>query len=224
MTAPGASGPEAVEPGIGRDRPIVVPVHYDFASSLCYVAHRAMARVAPRLAFAPDDPGRPAIELRWTPIDLAALLNWRRGGVVPDDRRANVLRVARELRVPVQVPPRWLDSRRAMAAALALEGKAAEPAWRERVLTAIFEEGRDCGEPDELERWARDLGLAFDDAMLERGLDELERRTRAAAEAMVTGVPTFMLAEWPMGGIQDDDTMVSLIHRFARRARARGTL
>jgi hypothetical protein len=38
---------------------------------------------------------------------------------------------------------------------------------------------------------------------------------------MVTGVPTFMLAEWPMGGIQDDDTMVSLIGRFAKRARER---
>ena len=210
-------------------RPIVVPVHYDFASSLCYVAHRVMGRIAHRFAFSPSDPERPPIELRWSPVDLAGLLNWRRGGLVPEERRANVLRVARELGVSVRVPPRWLDSRRAMAAAIALETQDGEregagAAWRERVLTAIFEEGRDCGLPEEVLRWARDLGLAFDEATLARGEDELEQRTRSAAEAMVSGVPSFMLGEWPMGGIQDDETMVSLIHRFARRARARGAL
>ena len=65
-------------------------------------------------------------------------------------------------------------------------------------------------------------GLSFAPDALERGLCELENRTREAAEAMVTGVPTFMLSNWPMGGIQDDDTMVSLIRRFANRARQRG--
>jgi len=193
--------------------PILVPVHYDYASSLCYVAHRVMQRLAGRFE---------GVEFRWTPIDLAALLNWNRGGLVPDDRRANVERVAGELRVPVRMPPTWLDSRRAMAVALALESRDAQTAWHERVYTAIFEEGRDCGAPGELEAWCRDLGLRLVEADLEGGLDELERRTREAADAMVTGVPTFMLAEWPMGGIQDDDTMVSLIGRFARRARERG--
>ena len=195
------------------DHRIVVPVHYDFASSLCYVARRVMERIADRFD---------AIDFRWTPLDLAALLNWNRGGVVPDDRRANVERVARELSVPVRMPPVWLDSRRAMAVAVLLEGQPSETAWHERVYTAIFEEGRDCGQPGEMERWTRDLGLDFDEPEIERGLDELEARTRAAAEAMVTGVPTFMLSEWPMGGIQDDDTMVTLINRFARRARERG--
>lgn len=90
------------------------------------------------------------------------------------------------------------------------------------VYTAIFEEGRSCDDPAEVDRWARDLGLDLDEEAIDRGLAELERRTRRAAEAMVTGVPTFMLAAWPMGGIQDDDTMVSLICRFARRARERG--
>ena len=78
-------------------------------------------------------------------------------------------------------------------------------------------------DPGEVESWGHDLGLDFEVDAIERGLAELERRTRKAADAMVTGVPTFMLADWPMGGIQDDDTMVTLICRFARRARERGT-
>jgi predicted DsbA family dithiol-disulfide isomerase len=208
--------------------PIHISIHYDFASSLCYVAHRVMERIASRFEANPRDE-HPPIAFHWTPIDLAALLNWNRGALVPEDRRANAVRVAQELAVPVRVPNVWLDSRGAMAAALAidldlnLDGELAQASWRERVYSAIFEEGRACDEEGELERWARDLGLCFDESALERGRSELERRTRSAAEAMVTGVPTFMLADWPMGGIQDDDTMVSLITRFAKRARERGT-
>ena len=211
---------------MSADIPIQIPIHYDFASSLCYVTHRVMERIAARFESACDDPAQPRVVFRWTPIDLAALLNWKRGGVVPDDRMSNVRRVARELDVPVRIPTTWLDSRPAMAAAMALEERGdakAEAAWRERVYTAIFEEGRSCNDENELSSWARDLGLSFETNAIERGLLELERRTRTAAEAMVTGVPTFMLGEWPMGGIQDDDTMLKLVCRFARRARERGT-
>ena len=181
-----------------------------------------MERIAHRFEPTTEDGSQPPIAFHWTPIDLAALLNWNRGGLVPDDRLANVERVARELDVAVRIPRVWLDSRRVMAAALTLGEGDAEASWRERVYTAIFEEGRACDDEGEMERWARDLGLCFEPDALEWGLGELERRTRKAAEAMVTGVPTFMLADWPMGGIQDDDTMVSLICRFAKRARQRG--
>jgi len=197
---------------------LTVPVHYDFASSLCYVTHRVMERIAPRFV---GDESTPHVCFEWTPLDLAGLLNWKRGADVDPTRRANVLRVVRELAVPTRIPPVWLDSRRVMSIALALAQGDREAAWRERVFTAIFEEGRSCDEPGEVERWTRDLGLVVTDAEVLAGHAELERRTRAAAEAMVTGVPTFMLAEWPMGGIQDDDTMVSLINRFARRRRER---
>jgi len=179
-----------------------------------------MLRIASRFD---GDADTPRVEFTWTPIDLAGLLNWKRGGVVDPSRLANVERVVRELAVPTRIPRAWLDSRRVMAAALCLDDPLREAAWRERVFTGIFEEGRACDDPGELERFAADLDLRFTEADLERGLAELERRTRAAAEAMVTGVPTFMLAEWPMGGIQDDETMVSLINRFARRRRERET-
>jgi predicted DsbA family dithiol-disulfide isomerase len=225
MSDDSASAPALHPDGARADTPIHVPIHYDFASSLCYVAHRAMERSLHRFDPAADEPGHPPIEFHWTPIDLAGLVNWRRGATLPEDRLANAERVARELSIAVRIPRVWLDSRRVSAAALALasRGPEVEAAWRERVYTAIFEEGRSCDDPGELESWARDLGIRFGDDELERGEAELERRTREAADAMVTGVPTFMLGSWPMGGIQDDDTMVTLICRYARRARERGT-
>lgn len=205
------------------DVPIVVKLHYDFASTLCYVTHRVMERIVHRFEASPEDSARPPVVFEWSPLDLAALLNWHRGGEVPDDRLENALRVSRELDVAVRMPRTWLDSRRAMATALCLADRDREAAWRERVYTAIFEEGRSCDDPAETDAWARDLSIDLEEEALDRGLAELERRTREAADAMVTGVPTFMLADWPMGGIQDDETMVTLICRFARRARERGT-
>ena len=35
----------------------------------------------------------------------------------------------------------------------------------------------------------------------------------------MTGVPTFMLDEWPFGGIQEDRTMRALFARYARKKR-----
>ena len=58
-------------------------------------------------------------------------------------RRDNALRVARELGVEVRMPTRWMDSRRrASAVALALSGTPRETAWRERILSGVYEEGR----------------------------------------------------------------------------------
>jgi predicted DsbA family dithiol-disulfide isomerase len=213
----GTGGCLRAEP-VSTLEPLKIPIHYDFASSLCYVTHRVIERVTPRFRGCDDTP---PVEFTWSPLDLAGLLNWKRGATVDASRMTNVERVVRELEVPTRVPETWLDSRKAMAAAISLSDPAREAAWRERVFTAIFEEGRSCDAAGEVESWGADLGLEFSDAALETGLEELERRTRAAADLMVTGVPTFMLAEWPMGGIQDDETMVSLIKRFARRRRER---
>ena len=63
--------------------PLRVPVYYDFASTLCYVAWRVMARMA-------DDLTEIGIELVWRPIDLARLTGWERGAVVEStDGRAS---------------------------------------------------------------------------------------------------------------------------------------
>ena len=190
--------------------PLHIRVDYDFASSLCYVAHRTMQRLAPEL----EDIG---VVLDWSPIDLTLMTRWERGAEVDEDRRANVMRVSRELDVPLRMPRVWLDSRRAHAIGLSLPAEK-ETSWREAVWTSVFESGTWL-QDETLDALARDLGLGLDEAAVARGAEELVNRTRSAHGEEVTGVPTFMLGPWPFGGIQNDDTMLSILGRFAERQR-----
>jgi len=188
-----------------------VAVHYDFASTLCYVAHRVMERMAPDLAAF-------EIDLVWSPLDLTELSHWRRGARLDGEGRDNALRVARELGVSVRIPAAWPDSRRALGVSLALAGDPPrEVAWRERVWSALHEEGRVLDAPGELESLAADLGLDLAALAPERRLEELSVRTELAREAGVFAIPAFMLGGWPIAGIQTDDTMRSLLGRWAAR-------
>lgn len=189
--------------------PLILPVYYDFASTLCYVAHRVMQRLEPQL-------GELDIALEWRPLDLSLLTGWRRGAAFDAERRQNARQIAAELGVEVRMPTRWLDSRAAHAVALALIDTNKEPTWRERVWSAVFEEGRDIGEAGEVERIATDIGLTVTVVDLDRP-DRLDADTHAARAIGVTGVPTFLLGEWPMGGIQDDQTMLGVLRRFRAR-------
>jgi predicted DsbA family dithiol-disulfide isomerase len=194
--------------------PLRVRVHYDFASTLCYVAHRVVGR----LAGAIDALG---IELAWTPLELSRLVGGFRPGLEIDElRRGNAARVAGELGVPVRVPRIWPDVRMLGAAALLAEACGRGASWRERAFTAVFEEGLAAADVDTALRLARDVSLALEPAALGDAQAELERRTEAAREELVTGVPTFMLGRWPFGGIQSDDTMLRVLERFAQRGRS----
>lgn len=186
---------------------LTIPAYYDFASTIAYVAHRVMARVEAELAAR-------AIRLEWRPIDLAAITAWPRGVPLPAAARANAARVGRELAVAVRVPPRWLDSRAAHAVALSLRASPREPTWRERVWTAVFEEGRALDDAT-----VRALAADLDLPVGEFDLDAVATATREAHDLGVSGVPTFLLDRWPMGGIQEPATMLALLDRFARRQR-----
>lgn len=187
-----------------------LPVYYDFASTICYVAHRVLGRLSARI----DEIG---VDLEWRPIDLTAVTGWRRGARVAGAGRERALRIARELEVPVRMPGFWIDSRPASCRALALHGAPVKAAvWRERVWTAVYEEGRDVGAPGEIERLWFDLGL---DAQETTSYGEIERATLDARKAGVQGVPTFLVDTWPMGGIQDDFAMIAFFERFARKRR-----
>ena len=196
---------------VGAPAPLRVRLDYDFASSLCYVAHRAMQRLAPELA-------ELGVELDWSPIDLTLISGWQRGAELDAERRANLTRVSSELRVPLLIPRVWIDSRRAHAMALCL-ADAHEETWREVVWSSIYEAGR-WPTDETLGDLARELGLELDPARVARAADELVARTRRAHAQEVTGVPNFMLGSWPFGGIQTDETMLSILGRFAARRRA----
>ncbi|MCP4005938.1 MAG: hypothetical protein GY725_17245 [bacterium] len=128
---------------------LCVPVYFDFASSICFIAHTVMERMKPDLA-------QLEIELKWLPVDLTRFSSWKRGARSKGVGSENVRRVSRDLTV---------------------------------------------------------LG---DDSWLL----ELQEQTERCVEAEVTGVPTFMLDGWPIGGIQTDDTMRDLLGRFAAKMQA----
>ena len=191
-------------------QPIVVPVYYDFASTICYVAHRVMERV---------DLAEIGVELVWEPLDLGFMMGWKEGSPIEGPGRENGLRVAHELQVDLHMPARWLDSKPGLAVALSLRGTPQEAAWRERVWSAAYEELRDPGDPEELARLCRDLDVDASPARDEALLERLAERTRSAADDAVTGLPSFMLAGLPIGGIQEPSTMQRMLGRYAERQR-----
>jgi predicted DsbA family dithiol-disulfide isomerase len=203
---------------MSANAPLHVTLHYDFASSLCYVAHRVLGRLQGFL-------DEIEMEIEWTPVDLARLMRWQRGHTIDPGRVEHIRQIAGTLHVPLHMPRVWLDSRRVGAAAIVLadrdrlEATRREASWRERVFTRIFEEGRACDTPGELERMAVELGIELDASIIDTALAQLDAQTIAASKRMVTGVPTFMLGPWPFAGIQDDHTMRSILGRWAHQQR-----
>ena len=186
-----------------------IPVHNDLSSTICFVAHRVLQAMQLDL----DAMG---VALEWRPIDVSSIAGWRRGMRVDGPRRENALRVAAELGVEVLMPGIWLDSRPAHLVSLSLIRSAKEPAWRERVWSAVFEEARDIGAPGEVERLAADIGLEPRDLPDLENFSRLEAATEAARETEVIGVPTFHVG-FPLGGIQDPATMKLLFQRWVDR-------
>jgi 2-hydroxychromene-2-carboxylate isomerase len=194
-------------------KPLRARLYYDFASTLCYVAHRVFGELEPEL----DALG---ITLDWVPLDLSELLGWRRGVEVDEIRLANAERVAEEFGVDVRPLPVWPDSRDALAAAIVLGDGPRAAAFRERVFTAVFEERRTLDAPSTVAALARDLGLDFEPAALERARDALERGARQAESEGVMGLPTLMLDAFPFPGIQSRHTTLLVLERWARKERA----
>ncbi len=193
-----------------------VPVHFDFASSICYVAYRATQRLEKHLR-------ELEIALHWTPVDLTQITAVRRGATMKADAQANARRVAEELAVEVQLPESWIDSRMANATAIALEGSGNEAALLEKVFASHFEGGAALEDGEALAGLLAELGASLSPEQLDEALEELSQRTRQAQVDLVTGVPTFMLGSWAFGGIQSDETMRLVFERYASRAR-RGLL
>jgi predicted DsbA family dithiol-disulfide isomerase len=193
---------------------VSVPVLYDFASTLCYVAHRVLERMAAELAAL-------AVAPAWTPIDAARLLGWRRGAPISEPRRRNPARVARELGVPVRVPERWRDVRPLLAGARLAEDAGHGAAYRARAWRALYG-AAEAPEPsrDLAFALARDVGLAVDEAVLADAALRVEAATEAARRGEVAGVPAFVLGTWPMTGIQEPATLRAVLGRFAAQRRA----
>ncbi len=193
---------------------VIVPIYYDYASSLCYVAKRVMAQLN----------GQLEIELLWKGVQISRRhQGWKNGEMIGDEAKGKIFRVARETGVPLRVPERWLDSASALAGAefAREQGKFAE--YHDAIFAAVFAEGKDIGDLQTLLGLAERIRLPV--AELEQALKTgafTERVKENEAEATTLGIvgyPTFMLGAFPLIGIQPAETMRLLIRRYIDQAR-----
>src|SRR5688572_19425674 len=180
---------------------VTVRVYYDFASTLCYVAHRVLSRVE-------DDVAALGVVLEWRPIDLTMAAPWDRGDSFRPDVRAAVRNTGLTLGIDVEMPDPWLDSRPAAHVALCTQNPEDEARWRHAVFDTFFEKRTFELTPD-LVRLARNLGIETIPNEVQ-GFGRVEECTQEAIAFGLTGVPTFLLDNWMFGGVYDDDLMVSI--------------
>jgi predicted DsbA family dithiol-disulfide isomerase len=188
---------------------VIVPVYYDYASSLCYVAKKVMEQLRDTLN----------VELLWKGVQISRRhQGWKNGEMLGDEARGKIFRVARETGVALRVPERWVDSSYALEGAeFACQcGKFA--VYHDRIFAALFEEGRDIGDLSTLLEVAESIGLAaneLEQALKTGALTPQVKATEAEAATFgVVGYPTFMLGEFPLIGIQPAETMRLLIQRY----------
>ncbi len=195
---------------------VVVPVYFDYASSLCYIAWRITLQLEAELD----------VVTRWRPVQIAAQYpQWRKGGLIGDDTRAKIERVAHETGIAVRIPERWLDSCAALEGAVFAEEHGPAVPYHAAVFAAAYERGEDIGDRMVLVRAATDAGLPvgrFRESLATRRAAPRLAAIRAEAQQLgVVGYPTFFLGDFPLTGIQPYETMKWLIARHLERTRAR---
>jgi predicted DsbA family dithiol-disulfide isomerase len=193
---------------------VIVPIYYDYASSLCYVAKKVMEQLD----------GQLEIELLWKGVQIARRhQGWKNGEMIGDEAKGKIFRVARETGVTLRVPERWLDSAYALEGAefAREQGKFAE--YHDAVFAAVCEEGKDISDFRTLLSLAERIGLPvaeFEQVLKTRVFTERIKENEAEATTFgIVGYPTFMLGAFPLIGIQPAETMRLLIQRYVDKAR-----
>jgi len=196
---------------------VVIPIFFDYASTLCYVAWRIVRELEPELGF----------EALWKGVPIRL----RDGGAGPGRalgaiERMKVMTVIAETGVQVAPPEHWIDSDAALIGSeLAREANAnAFAAYHEGVFRAAFEDRRDIAGLCALTEIAAAAGLepdGFREGIVNRRTaDRIAGNKREADRFCALGYPTFILGDFPLIGIQPKDTMRLLLRRFMeQRAR-----
>ena len=98
----------------------------------------------------------------------------------------------------------------------AIEAGVAEP-FEDRVFRAYFTEGLNIGKRDLLLDLGAEVGL--DRAALGEALDagkyamRIKNNAMSASQKGISGVPTFLIGEWPLVGAQSEDVMRRVLQR-----------
>jgi predicted DsbA family dithiol-disulfide isomerase len=194
---------------------IIVPIYFDYASSLCYVAKKVMEQLHDQLA----------IEILWKGVQISRRhQGWKNGEMIGDEAKAKIFRVARETGVTLRVPDHWLDSSYALEGAVFAREHGKFNEYHDLLFAAAFEEGADIGDLPTLLDLAASIGLPraeLENTLKNGGLTDTVKETEAEATTFgVVGYPTFMLGEFPFVGIQPPETMRLLLQRYVEKAQA----
>ncbi len=191
---------------------VIVPIYFDYASSLCYVAKKVMEQLRDKLE----------IELLWKGVQISRRhQGWKNGEMIGDEVKGKIFRVARETGVTLQVPDHWLDSSYALEGAEFARKHDKFNAYHDLMFAAVFENGNDIGDLPTLLELAASIGLprtelahALQTGAFTQQVKEIETE---ATTFGVVGYPTFMLGEFPLVGIQPAETMRLLIQRYVEK-------
>jgi predicted DsbA family dithiol-disulfide isomerase len=189
-----------------------IPIYFDYASTLCYIAWRIVTPLEDELGF----------EALWKGVPIATRdFRAKPGRVLGERERQKVLFVAAETGVRVAPPSSWIDSIPALHGSEVARDAGVFRPYHDAVFRAAFDDGADIANPKVLDAIAERAGLdrskfreALDSGSMSARLDDHKRE---ADEFSALGYPTFILGDFPMIGIQPVDSMRLLLGRYIRQ-------
>ena len=192
--------------------PVIIPIYFDYASTLCYIAWKIVIELETELGFEALWKGVP-ISLR----DFKA----RAGRSIGPREYQKVIMTAAETGIRVAPPKNWINSDDAlMGAELAREARVFS-AYHGAVFRGAFENEIDISNRRVLADIAHaagmDRGRFIADLESERMASRIAENKREADSLSASGYPTFVLGEFPLTGIQPIETMRLLFSRYMRQ-------
>ena len=187
----------------------IIPVYYDYASTLCYIAWRITSDLEKEME----------IETLWKGVPIALRDGRARAGrdLNPTERQ-KVITVAAETGINVVPPEHWLNTKAALEGAELAREAGVFARYHELVFRAAFDDRLDIGKLDLLTDLAEKTGLdrrEFERAIASgRMSSKIADHKREADDFSALGYPTFILGDFPLIGIQPIDTMRMLFRRF----------
>ena len=191
---------------------VVIPIFFDYASTLCYVAWRIVRELEPELGF----------EALWKGVPIAVRDHRAKAGRTLGPTEVHkIATVAAETGIVVVPPAQWIDSTFALEGAELARDAGVFRSYHERVFRAAFEYRRDIAELAVLEEIAAQAGI--ERSRFRARLDDhsmaarIEEHRREADRFSALGYPTFILGDFPLTGIQPIETMRALLGRFIEK-------
>jgi len=189
-----------------------IPIFFDYASTLCYIAWRIVTPLEDELGF----------EALWKGVPIATRdFRAKPGRVLGERERQKVLFVAAETGVRVAPPSSWIDSIAALQGSEIARDAGVFRQYHDAVFSAAFDDGADIADARVLDAIAERAGLdrskfreALDSGVMSARLDDHKRE---ADEFSALGYPTFILGDFPMIGIQPVESMRLLLGRYIRQ-------